>query len=391
MAQSTCKTESKEGLEAEFGVQPLPMATLDVLAVSDFYVILGVDREATPEEIRAAYKMRSLEHHPDKNAGDSQATQRFQVIQEAFATLSDEQKRERYDSMVGALATIKEGLEAYAKRPNPEAFIKVYDAVFKESQEDAAPLHRAFLAEVANCAQALSASVPERGTQSPSEYLEKVLLRWRQIRSRLYALEKGFAHLARYFCKQNLAGSLADAIVSAFRSAGLDDPVPQQWRDVAIAISELKANNLDGLEARIRFNLVPDIVMAWCRLGPPTLPLRPLRSLAPIASSSMPVAWRCHRVSFMAERLARPEGPGVTLRAHLVTHVLCCAGRSMTATMGRQLFSLRNSDVVVFVVDYLSPEDLSKVHCARSGALRPACASDGVAVPVVQCTTKMHL
>lgn len=65
----------------------------------DFYKMLGVDKEADAKEIRKAYRKLARELHPDKNPGDKKAEDRFKEIGEAFAVLSDEEQRERYDAI----------------------------------------------------------------------------------------------------------------------------------------------------------------------------------------------------------------------------------------------------------------------------------------------------
>jgi curved DNA-binding protein CbpA len=66
--------------------------------MKDYYYILGIKKEATADEIKKAYRKLSLKFHPDKNDGDEFFTERFKEIQEAYETLSDTQKRNRYDS-----------------------------------------------------------------------------------------------------------------------------------------------------------------------------------------------------------------------------------------------------------------------------------------------------
>jgi molecular chaperone DnaJ len=63
----------------------------------DYYEVLGVSREATPEEIKRAYRQAAMKHHPDRNRGDGAAEQRFKEAAEAYEVLSDEDKRQRYD------------------------------------------------------------------------------------------------------------------------------------------------------------------------------------------------------------------------------------------------------------------------------------------------------
>lgn len=65
--------------------------------MKDYYSILGISREATPEEIKKAYRKKALESHPDRNPGDPKAEQQFKLISEAYEALSDENKRRIYD------------------------------------------------------------------------------------------------------------------------------------------------------------------------------------------------------------------------------------------------------------------------------------------------------
>lgn len=68
------------------------------VTTKDYYEVLGVQRTATPEEIKKAYRRLALKYHPDKNKGDKTAEAKFKEISEAYAILSDADKRKRYDT-----------------------------------------------------------------------------------------------------------------------------------------------------------------------------------------------------------------------------------------------------------------------------------------------------
>ncbi len=63
----------------------------------DYYEVLGVDRSASDDEIKKSYRKIALNNHPDRNPGDSEAEARFKEAAEAYAVLSDKDKRARYD------------------------------------------------------------------------------------------------------------------------------------------------------------------------------------------------------------------------------------------------------------------------------------------------------
>src|SRR3954464_5315879 len=64
----------------------------------DLYIVLGIERGATDSDIKRAYKRLARRYHPDINPGDRRAAAQFRQIAEAYETLSDPERRRRYDA-----------------------------------------------------------------------------------------------------------------------------------------------------------------------------------------------------------------------------------------------------------------------------------------------------
>lgn len=67
------------------------------MANKDYYEVLGIDKNASEDEIKRAFKKAALKYHPDRNQGDKEAEEKFKEINEAYQVLSDSEKRQRYD------------------------------------------------------------------------------------------------------------------------------------------------------------------------------------------------------------------------------------------------------------------------------------------------------
>ena len=67
-------------------------------AIQDPYKVLGVDKKASDEEIKKAYRKLARQYHPDRNPGDQAAEEKFKEVQQANSILSDPEKRKQYDS-----------------------------------------------------------------------------------------------------------------------------------------------------------------------------------------------------------------------------------------------------------------------------------------------------
>jgi DnaJ-class molecular chaperone len=74
-------------------------AYLFIMDQTNYYTILGVDEHAETQEIKEAFRKLALKYHPDRNQGDLEAQGKMQRINEAYAVLSDPEKRRQYDAM----------------------------------------------------------------------------------------------------------------------------------------------------------------------------------------------------------------------------------------------------------------------------------------------------
>jgi len=84
----------------------------------DYYKTLGVDKNAPEDDIKKAYRKLAMKFHPDRNPGNKQAEEKFKKLSEAYAVLSDQEKRKQYDSF---------GSDAFRQRYSQEDIFKDFD------------------------------------------------------------------------------------------------------------------------------------------------------------------------------------------------------------------------------------------------------------------------
>jgi curved DNA-binding protein len=85
---------------------------------TDYYKMLGVKRNASDENIKKAYRKLAMKHHPDHAKGDKNAEEKFKKISEAYAVLSDKEKRQQYDTF---------GSTGFQQRYSQEDIFKGFD------------------------------------------------------------------------------------------------------------------------------------------------------------------------------------------------------------------------------------------------------------------------
>jgi len=91
----------------------------------DYYKILEVPRTASPEEMKKAYRKLAMKYHPDRNKGDKTSESKFKDINEAYAVVSNAEKRKQYDLF---------GAEGFQKKYTQEDIFRDFDfsGIFRE-------------------------------------------------------------------------------------------------------------------------------------------------------------------------------------------------------------------------------------------------------------------
>jgi molecular chaperone DnaJ len=90
----------------------------------DYYALLGVEKGASAEELKAAYRKAALKHHPDRNPGDPSAETKFKEVSEAYHVLSDPDRRAHYDRF--GTAPSGQGMPDFSNFANMEDLFEVF-------------------------------------------------------------------------------------------------------------------------------------------------------------------------------------------------------------------------------------------------------------------------
>lgn len=95
------------------------------MAGKDYYKILGVSKDVSDEDLKKAYRKLAMKYHPDQNQGDKKAEESFKEVNEAYAVLSDKEKRRQYDMF---------GADGFQQRFSQEDIFSSFDfgQVFRE-------------------------------------------------------------------------------------------------------------------------------------------------------------------------------------------------------------------------------------------------------------------
>src|SRR5438105_1498962 len=91
------------------------------MAKRDFYTVLGVNRDASDEDIKKAYRKLAMKHHPDRNPDDKTSEEKFKEAKAAYEILSDAKKRAAYDQFGHAGVDAAAGFGAAGARGSVDA------------------------------------------------------------------------------------------------------------------------------------------------------------------------------------------------------------------------------------------------------------------------------
>ena len=105
----------------------------------DYYEVLGVDKNADDAAIKKAYRVLAKKYHPDMNPGDKEAEQKFKEASEAYAVLSDPEKRRQYDQYGHAAFVQAEPVDLTLTVQTLETSLEIFSEIFLVAEEAEVP------------------------------------------------------------------------------------------------------------------------------------------------------------------------------------------------------------------------------------------------------------
>ena len=138
------------------------------MAEEDFYKILGVEKTATAQEIKKAYRKLALKYHPDHNNGDKDAEEKFKKVSEAYEVLSNDEKRAKYDQFGHAAFTQGGGAGGFSNMGGFGGFQDPFD-IFREVFGGGGGGGAAFYDFFGGGGASHDANAPERGSDIRAE------------------------------------------------------------------------------------------------------------------------------------------------------------------------------------------------------------------------------
>ncbi len=101
----------------------------------DYYKLLGVDKDASPDDVKKQYRKLAMLYHPDRNPGDKQAEEKFKQIAEAYDVLSDPEKRRKFDEFIETKQNAEQQQKKYTYTTSQVANDEVFQD-FKRRQAE---------------------------------------------------------------------------------------------------------------------------------------------------------------------------------------------------------------------------------------------------------------
>ncbi|KAL1512019.1 hypothetical protein AB1Y20_005294 [Prymnesium parvum] len=219
---------------------------------ADLYQILGVTRDADAGTLKRAYLKLARECHPDKNAGDEGATEKFQRVGRAYATLSDEEKRKIYDA-TGIVDDVASGDSEYWRRAFEKVTFDKLDEmkqIYQGSEEEEADLRSAYLEAKGDMGKIL-ARMPHCSVEDEPRFHSKLEA---FIRSGALPEQRAFStsttDAKKRARKRNASAEAAEAEALA-AELGVGAKVPQDLQGMLAIRQRERQSGLDAMIASL--------------------------------------------------------------------------------------------------------------------------------------------